>query len=240
MLLSPLIQVAEKTISGILFAVACSAAMFNFGNPVIFDPLIAVVLVIVALIFRRDRNLLSILAIVASLKIVEEVTWLLFDNTLQIKIPLYLFMLLLIPFFSDGGMKAYLFCFVGFAAITEIFWYWVDYPAPGIFWQVWVCFISAVARRAMSVRVSWVIDLTGRSDIDFLTLDRHLFNLFSVLLIFYSLITTEYYIRHILGLHQVTLLYYASSYFAGTTSAFAIYVIIVESIKQFKLQELNA
>lgn len=85
-----------------------------------------------------------------------------------------------------------------------------------------------------------MIDLTNRQDIDFLKLDEHMFNVYSFALILNIAITMEYYIRHLLGFTEITLIYYTSDYLAAAAFTFVTYVITVEGIKQINHLKLDA
>lgn len=240
MLLTHFAKIAERTLTGVIFAVSCTMAVMHFGQSQIFDPLVMLVAISIAIIFRHDRNLLSLLLIIVAEKAIEEITWQLFDNILLIKIPLYIFLLTIVPRFSSGWLRVYLLLFVGSAITAEIYWYITGYSAPWIFWQVWMCVLAVIARRAIGVRVFWMIELFKSDKYDFMRLDDHMYNVFSVLIAFYSLVTIEYYLRHFLDLEHITYAYYSLSYFTSFTSSFVIYMLVVESFKHLKGLELDA
>lgn len=240
MTLVPLRGIAEKSLIALLVAFICSYSATVFGNPQLFDPMTMAVSTVLLYAFRKDVNLFTLIGIFVLVQLIEEITWMILGDSLYTKVPLYLFMLLVIPHVSQAGLKLYLMMFVGSAVCVEVYWLYTSYePVPGIYWQVWMTVLTAISLRAINLRVFWLIELTGDERLEHVKLDYYMARVQLALIVFYSLITFEYYIRHLLGHIDFTYIYDFRPIWGNTLSIFVIYMIVIESRRHISKADLS-
>lgn len=230
---------AEKAIAGLVFSALIVGSATYFGQAFIFDPLILIFFIAIAITFRRNIDLLTICSLFIADRAVEELMWRFLENTIWFKIPSYLIFGLICFFMSKGLLRIYITSFFLVAVAAELYWFLTDYKAPFILWYCFGLTTSVVLRRCLRMRTFWLIEINPRFSPQPLALDTHLLFANAAFIVSSSLSVFEFYIRHFTG-QKVMVVYTLFPYFNHTISVFMLYMIVVQSISHLKTQELSA
>lgn len=240
MILNPLLEKIQTAFLAVLFL---AAGLYTFGNGFIFDRLYIAILFFACWICRKEWNLLSVIAIIALERIVEEVAWLNLSNAYLIKLPLYSLCTYAIYKFCDGMLKWYFLACAGFVFASEFHWWRTNYDAPEIYWYIYTMTQSLVVRwlfihRCFILSNAIADRYPGRAKS--LGLDYVMSNLLTIYAFFSTFTLFEYLLRHIFGLQSIDVIYYAYPYVAHGLSTFILYAVFLSSVKFKQLNSINA
>ena len=235
-----LLAFAEKTLSGLVFAALVVGIATYFGQPFIFDPIVLICFIAIAIAFRRNIDLLSICSVFIAERALEELMWRFLENSIWFKVPSYLILVVVCIYLSNGFIRAYSITFLTVAASVETYWYITGYDAPFILWYCYLITILVVVRRFLRMRVFWLIEVNPKWSPSPLALDSQLLLANAAFIISSSLAVFEFYVRHLTEFNNVLYVYNFFPYFNGFLSVFMLYVIIVQSISHLKSIELEA
>ena len=231
---------AEKPLTGLIFSALAVGITSYFGQAAIFDPLILIAFICIALVFRRNIDLLSICCILIAERALEELMWRLLDYTIWFKIPGYILCIALTLLVTNGFLRYYCLAFFSLAAASEMYWYATAYPAPKIIWFCYTLLILIVIRKCLRMRVFWLIELNPKLTPTPLYLDSKLLLANAAFMVTTSLLVFEYYLRHLVQLQDILYVYHAYPFANHIISIFILYMLIVESISHLKNIELQA
>ncbi|BDX07346.1 hypothetical protein [Planctobacterium marinum] len=235
-----LLAFAEKTLSGLVFSALVVGIASYFGQASIFDPIILICFIAIAIAFRRNIDLVSICSVFIAERALEELMWRFLENTIWFKIPSYFILIIICLFLSNGLIRLYSISFLTLAASIEAYWYFTDYNAPFVIWYCYLLTILIVIRRFLRMRVFWLIEVNPKWSPTPLALDSQLLLANIGFIVSASLMAFEYYVRHLTGFSDLVVVYNIFPYFNHTLSMFMIYMIIVQSIQHLKAIELEA
>lgn len=231
---------AEKTLSGLVFSALVVGIATYFGQPFIFDPIVLIAIIAIAIFFRRDTDLLTICSVIIAERVLEELMWRFLENEIWFKIPGYLILLILALTLFRGWLRFYLIAFYVCAVAAEVNWFLSEYKAPYILWPSFTLMEAALLARFFKMRAFWMIEFNSKLNVRPLVLDVQLIYTFYVFVLLYSLYTFEYYIRHILGYTEVTYIYYSYPYIGAALALFKLWLVLVQSIEHLRSVELDA
>lgn len=231
---------AEKTLSGLVFSALVIGIATYFGQPFIFDPIVLIAILAIAIFFRRNLDLLTICSVIVAERTFEELMWRFLENELWFKIPCYFALVILGYTLSRGKLRVYLMVFYLMAIASELYWYYTDYSAPYILWPCFTLLEAVLLARFFKMRVFWIIEFNPKLEVKPIALDSQLIMIFYAFICLYSLYTLEYYVRHLLGFTEITYIYYAYPYIASCLSLYTLWQIIVQSVEHLRTVELDA
>lgn len=231
---------AEKTLSGLVFSALVVGIATYFGQPFIFDPIVLMAFVAIAIAFRRNIDLVSICAIFIAERGLEELMWRFMEYTISFKIPFYLVFLLIPLFFCKGPLRLLLTAFVTTGIFIELYWHLTSYDAPKILWNFYLLAIAIIIRRVLIMRTFWLIEMNPRLEPKPIALDSQLLIANAGFIVLHCLMIAEYWLRHILQLSDLLYVYYSFSYITHILSMFMLYMIVVQSIYHLREIELSA
>ena len=240
MILNPLLEKFQTATLAVIFL---AAGLYTFGNALVFDRLYIAILIFACWLCRKEWNLLTVIAIIALERIVEEIAWLNLNNEYLVKLPLYCLCTYVIYKFSQGAFRWYCFVCVGMVYSSEIYWTLTNYDGPEIYWHVYYLSQTLVIRwlfvhRCFMLSNAIADKYPGRAkslDLDFVL--ANLMTIYAVLSTFQQI---EYMLRHSLGLHNIDVVYAVYPYLTHGLSTFILYAVFLSSIKFKQLNSLNA
>ncbi len=231
MILTPLL---EKLQTAILAVVFLAAGLITFGNALVFDRLYIGILLFACWLCRSEWNLLSIIAIIALERVVEEMAWITLTNEYMIKLPLYCLCTYLIYKFCQGSFRWYCFFCISLVFGSEIYWLLTNYLAPEIYWDVYYLAQTLLTRWLFVHRCFLLGNLTAErfpGTAKSLELDYLLANLMTGYAILSSFQILEYLLRHSLGFHDIAYIHASYPYVAHSFSIFILFSIFLNSIR---------
>lgn len=231
---------AEKTISGLIFSALIVGVMSFFGQASIFDPIILIAFIAIALAFRRNIDLLSICAIFIAERGLEELMWRFLDYTIWFKIPCYLIFFILAYWHSKGTLRQFVVTFYSIAIAIETYWYLTSYTAPAVMWLFYFLTVNIIIRRLLRDRTFILIEINPKFDPRPLSLDSQLLLANIGFIVINASNIIEYWIRHLTNYSDIVILYNIFPYVSHLLSLFMLYMIVIQSIYHLKELELNA
>ena len=235
-----LLAFAEKTISGLVFSALMVGIATYIGQPLIFDPLVLLAYIAIAVVFRRNIDLLSICSIFIAVRGLEELMFRFLGNTIWFKVPCYLIFLIIPFFWASGMLKHFMVAFVTVGIGIEIYWYITDYNAPWVYWYFYLLTIAIIVRKFLRMRVFWLLEINTDLEPKPLPLDSQLLIANGVFIALNILMIGEYWLRHLTDMSDLLLIYNINAYVAHIMSIFIIYMLVVQSVHHLKALELNA
>lgn len=203
--------------------------ILTFENSIVFDRLFLAVLIFTTIVCRHDINVVFIATILLLQLSMEEVIWLyLLDNNI-FKISLYI----------AGFTVAYLFRYDWIVKVviptlliiilTEIYWWFIEYDAPNIFWHVWIITSNLVVRYCIFSRVG-ILQHYFSVKAQSINLDWVIYKLSALIIVIQAIMLAEYMARHLFGFN-ILIIYHSYPYLIRCVSVFAIWAIFHESNK---------
>ena len=235
-----LLAFAEKTLSGLVFSALVVGIATYFGQALVFDPIILIAFIAIALVFRRNIDLVSICCIFIAERALEELMWRFMEYTLWFKVPAYLIFFCIAVLMSSGILRTFA-VFIFTAGISiELYWELTDYKAPAVLWLFYFLTINIVVRKFLRMRTFWLIEVNPKLEPRPLALDSQLLlaNIGFILLNSANII--EYWIRHLTPYNNMLVFYNSFSHLSHALSVFMLYMIIVQSIQHLRELELSA
>lgn len=231
---------AEKTLSGLVFSALVVGIATYFGQPFIFDPIVLMAIIAIAFFFRRNSDLLTICAAIIAERGLEELMWRFLENSVWLKIPTYLILIIICWFFSRGLTRGLLLFFFLVVVSSEVWWHLTGYEAPYILWHCYTLGAAVIVARYLKMRPFWLIEINHKWDLKPIYLDTQLIAVAYGYAVLYGLVTLEYLVRHILGFREVVLIHTMYPYIGSSLAIFTLYMIIVQSVYHLRGLELNA
>lgn len=218
--------------SYLLLTIVLLCAFLTFGQPLYFDRLMVFASILGMLItYRIDKNIFSILTIVACSGGASELLWLYRDNlgvTSSYVLPL------LIPVVSYLTRE----CFsskIGFlisflVILAHIYWAVSGNPIPvGMSWFMTILAINQLVILALLYRPHFLTTIFPDADCQWLTADGHLMSIATWIIFLESLVVFEYLLRHTLMLKDFLYVYNIYEYLAQTLHVIMLFIILNET-----------
>jgi hypothetical protein len=209
--------------------VACG--ILTFGNSYIFDRLYIGIIIFTAAVCFRNINIVSVLVIILLQRCVEEAAWLGLHNAYTVKALLYSLAILISFYLRFDPLARYVSATLILVIGAELYWYYIDYPAPEIYWYVTILITNLCSRYLVFSRLEIVdgfFPSRGRST----NLDWIVYKLMGTTIIIQCANIVEYLVRHLLGYSDVLIIYYSYPYLMHSIGMFAIWATFNESYKQ--------
>lgn len=233
-----LFEFAERTIAGIIFAVICVALFNFFGQSELFDLIILVSFISIALFFRRNRDLLFICLILIAERGMEELMWRTLENDLWVKIPSYLIFMIIGYQFARGGLRWFSILFFGVSLAVEAYLHQTIEDVPFTLFSAYVVAAAILVRHALRRRVFWQINLWGKRGTPMI-LDNKLLDANASFIALYVAFIAEIYISFLSKVYM-DYIYQAFPYISQCISLFIVYNILLESLRHLRSVELHA
>jgi hypothetical protein len=216
-----------------LIILAVGVYNFSNGDYVVSDRIDTLILCILSIHFRHNKNILSILLIIIAGRLFEEIAWLLNEAHCALKFIMYI--LAAAVFFKlryDKLAKftlSLLFCMV----LAEFYWLATGYDnSPQISYYAAVLVEDIVIRHFILYRVYSFG--TWSKQLSYTSIDWKLYNLMAVFVFALSLMIIEFFFRHILNI-QTLVIYNSYPLIAYTTNYLILWLIVDHSLKSTRL-----
>lgn len=188
-----------------------------------------VVLVLIALPFYKNINILGILLIILGFRFAYEIAWQIQQNTLLWKVCVYSALTLSVYKLEEDSLR-YSILFTVFCAVAaELYWYATGYSSPNIMWPLFQILLNFVSRRLFFFRY-FITSRYYPEKVESLSLDRQLYKLMLFPILMQQLIFFEYLARHIWGSDSLYV-YNSVPYMARALYTYMLWMIMNESFK---------
>lgn len=218
-------------------------AILTFGQPLIFDRLFVLLLLIATILtFPYDKNACFAILILLIQRGSEELLWLLQANTWWFKAPAYTIALGCCYVLRYARLNQVVAATILLILCAEAYWLLTDYPAPAIYWLALLLLINVVTRYALFARPALMCQYLpayfNDDNVHWIALDFRLHYIVTLFIFLAQLNTLEYLIRHLLGYYQVQFIYTLTPYAAHAMSCLIIWFILQQlrtTLSRYKL-----
>jgi len=200
MVFGPLFQ---HIISALLVGLFLALGIVTFGDPFLFDRIFFASLIIIAIAFKKDVNLLGVTLIIITERVLEEGAYFLIVNSLPLKGLTYLACLYALYLRRNDSLFYPILISLLLIVSAEIYWWLSDYTFLNIHWYVFLITLNLFVRKAISSRCFWTLELIPNSRVQPLKVDYYTYQL-ALFFIGVNLVTlAEYIARHLFSLDSL-------------------------------------
>lgn len=212
----------------VFIAVACvTLGILTFDNALLFDRLFMVVVILIAIPFYKNINILGILLIILGFRFADEIAWQIVHNTLFWKVCIYSALTLSVYKLEEDSLRYSILFTVLCAVSAEIYWYFTDYDSPRIVWLAFQILLTFISRRLFFFRY-FITSKYYPNKVESLSLDRQLYKLMLFPIVLQQLLLLEYLARHIWGFESLYV-YSAVPYISRVLYTYMLWMILNES-----------
>jgi hypothetical protein len=228
-----------KFITALFGGLFIATGILTFGTSEIFDRLFIAVLIFTAFVCRSNINVVSVVVILIIQLVWEELAWLYQQDNYVVKSILYSSSLWIVYYFRHDWVIKIILPSVVLVSAAEIYWVLSDYQAPKIYWNIWIMISNLFVRNLLFSRVSFVDQyFAGRGQS--INLDWIIYKLSAFTIVIQALVILEYLVRHIFGVSNLLLFYYAYPYLIQGIGTISIWATFDESFKHLVSRTLKA
>lgn len=217
------------------------AALIFFGEDLLYEKLHISFLIFIAVLFHRNINLLTVVAVTGIGNVIGVVVHLpveSIEHQWWFRFLVYAFVLITLFRTKSEVLKIPVLVTVVCCLVAEGYWLLIDYQAPLIYWYTFTLCINLLIRYFFWKRVFIVAkhfpDQAKPLDADIFLYDLVRFYVYVLIAIIF-----EYFLRHVFNV-QVTYIYYASDYIFSALTILSSLVIAREGYIVIKRDWLSA
>lgn len=199
---------------------------FLYGdNPIFFDRIYTISLLVLSLFSINDKDILSCVFILLLYWLASDLIFT-FD-TLYTKPIIYTLSLCICYSFYRHLVAKLSLIFTFLALAAEVYWFSIDYKfSPEIYYYVGMISITTavvlILPKRLELMAQWFNHLSGRN-----ALDHQVIFILKIYLCLHYLNLLEYLLRHVLALNEITFIYEWFTYLSALLSAVTLAVIFI-------------
>lgn len=218
-----------KVIGTIVFV---AAGVLAYGNDILFERIYLALLVFLAIIFIKEINILSVIVITTAANLCFMFLYPILGQTDHLQMPLSLLTYTAIIFtlykLKTEDKRQPIALVVILCIAAELYWLATGYQAPNIYWYVFIININVLTRHFLFQRC-FIMSKYFPRHYRSLDLDYSLHKICWYYNIIHIAVILEYFVRHILGFSQMTVIYEASIYLLHALTTYSVLLILVQS-----------
>lgn len=221
-----------KLITALFGGLFIFAGIYTFGNALLFDRIFIGVLIFTAIICRKNINVLGVMIILVTQRLLEEFGWLILESEYLYPIKLMFYAIaayLCYKMKYDMISKMLVFCLV-LALSAEVYWFAFNIEPPLVHWFVFIIVLTLLARHMIFLRVSFTDDYFPNKA-ESINLDWQIYKLNGVAASINSVVMIEYLAIKLFDLKDVKFFISVTPYLMHAIATYAIWVIFHESYK---------
>ncbi len=222
--------------------IACCIGVFSFGKPFVFDRIYLILLIgAAAYSFHIDKNIFGIFVILSLERIFEETMFMLNSNDLSFKL-----LVISLCAFACYKLRYDRMIWVAVGALVslllaEIYWLYIGYKTPAIYWSFVILFQSLLVRHFIFFRPAIMEQRFPEwKEVRWINTDWQVYQLMFVFVVIESARLLEYYVRHILGFKDIVIVYNLYPYLAQVIACAIIWIILNETVRMTREKYLMA
>jgi hypothetical protein len=224
-----------KLVSGVFVIVIM---FLTVGEKLVFDGVLAVSLVVIAAMFRDNKDIMGVCLVVVVIHVLINAVFVFSSDGLAWRIAAYAVTIAtLAVFYSDNQSKIVL----GFLAISlgaEIYWFFTGYDGPEIYFSFIKISVFIAAKFFVLYR-SQATKLYLKDDSSAIRLDWLVHKTLSVSVLLELSCLLEYLIRHNTDFSPMVV-YYIYPYIAQFIGVFILWLILNQASQTIKSQTMSA
>lgn len=200
-------RILKHESSGFLFTLCfvsvSTFGLISFNNPYIFDVTYSLLLLLLTMLYRDNKDVFSLAIILVFAKLIGYWTVWLYDHYapyLLFKLVIYSSCLVCCFVFYYQTLSKILLANIGLGIAAELYWYGTEYPAPEIHFHYVIAAHAIILRYLFLMRPAvfrfW-------QDVKPQKFDGNLNELFFASAIYSLIMALEYLVRHVVGINML-------------------------------------
>jgi hypothetical protein len=186
-----------------------------------------------ALYFREDKNLLTLLVVILIGRLFFELTWLIESYHASLGLTLYIFTGTVFFFLRHDKLAKFALTLLFCVVVAELYWWLTDYDEkPSLSFYLTVITGDLAVRHFILIRPDFFRKYSIK--LQRVSIDWHLYHLFGLFVLAVAALVIEYFVRHILGI-QTFVIYNVYPYIMTTINAVILWVILNYALKKTAL-----
>ena len=234
-----LIPIIERFFRTVIAIVGIAAGVYTFGDALLFDRLYILTIIAVAIVVRKDINLIAVVMLLALQRINEELGYILVGEHHQIfKVGVYCLLATACYFLRKDALWWLLAPLLVLCLGAEIFWLLAHYRAPVISWHLFLIINAVLIRKLVWQRELWTkrrYPKLARS----LDIDYYVYELNLLYICANTAVILEYLGRHLLRFSESLLIYHAFPYTAHTMTVLTLILLIDQTITNLNARRIK-
>lgn len=218
----------EKGISTLLFFIFIFLGFLSFGYPLQFDWLFIAFLVCLTTLYKRNPNIASIALVLLAVRGTGQVLFL-YEGAYKDLLFYATSIVIFYKFKFDQQSSFLLLPILVICCITEIYWYYLDYPAPDLSNYILSISFNCLLRNLLTYRAH-LTRFNPKMKLSGISLDFDLYKLTGIYNVIIAVMIVEYLIRHLTPLNPL-LIYQVYSYILQLITLMFPYLVISYLIK---------
>lgn len=208
------------------------AGLYSFGDGLLFDRLFIGVIILTAVVCRKDINVMGILVILVIQRLLEETAWSISELDFKhiVKPAFYLAAILVFWKIKYDGVAKFLLATLLIAIAAEFYWLATKVSAPEVYWYVGLLTSNVFIRHLIFMRVSYSADIFP-TQAESINLDWHIYKLNGLAAFFQFAIVVEYAFRTVLNNLDIIYIYKIYPYCMQLIATYAIWMVFYESYR---------
>ncbi|MEM9103959.1 MAG: hypothetical protein AAGB12_16750 [Pseudomonadota bacterium] len=227
-----------KIIGAIIFV---AAGFLAYGDGVLFERIYIAVLVFMSVIFIKDINMVSVIAITTAANLCFMFLFPLLvgaDYQILLKVATYCAMGVSLYRLKTEEYRGVIAFVLGLCIASELYWFAIGYPSPVIHWHVFVMMINVWMRHFLFQRV-FIMAKYFPNRYRSLDLDLSLYELGWYYNIVHIVVIFEYFARHLFS-YNITIVYYAAPYVFHGITTYSVFLILLQGYSIMRYQWFKA
>jgi hypothetical protein len=211
---------------------------FTIGESLIFDGVLAVSSIVIALAFRDNKDIVGICLVIVVIQVLINVAFVFSNDTLACRIVVYAITLGTLAILHSDSQARLIILFLIIALASEFYWAATGYDGPEIYFAFLKLSVFVVAKFFVLYR-SQATKIYLKDDSTPIRLDWLIHKTLSVSVLLELAQLLEYLIRHNTSLKPLVI-YYAYPYAAQCIGVFILWLIINQANQIIKSKSLSA
>lgn len=216
-------------ISALIGGLCIALGVYTFGNAALFDRAFIIIVILSALIIRKNYDILGLTLIIIVFRLIEELVWVFdFSNSDMITVFVYVFASCTVfKLWYDPFTKAL--TVVLFSSLIAQ-WYWnaVQYEdLPVITWHMFLATLSAWGKHLVFYRtyLTKKLNIVAKPTV----LDVKVMRLFTGFIVLDGIMITDYIIRHTIHQPELMIVYIAYPFVSHAIATYLLWLIFEEN-----------
>lgn len=225
-----LIPIIERFFRTVVAICGISAGVYTFGDALLFDRLYILTIIVVAIVVRKDINLIAVVVLLALQRVNEEIGYIVVGELHHIfKTGVYCLLAAACYFLRKDALWWLLFPLLGLCLGAELFWLLANYRAPVISWHLFLIINAVLIRKLVWQRELWTKRYYRKSARS-LDIDYYVYELNLIYICANTAVVMEYMGRHVLRFSESLVIYHSFPYIAHTMTVLTLILLIDQTI----------
>jgi hypothetical protein len=233
------IQLKTQYFLSVLLAISCVAlGVLTIGQPQKFDVIAILALALTCFFSRKYINIVSVIILLIAGRLIEYIFFVISSMDLIFVLGSYLLCACCLYTFTRDKLRIIGLLALLLAISAQIYWYAISYPAPEIYWQIYIISFSFITRFLLFFRPAFTEFFT-KTPTEHTPLDFKLYQVYGFPIVLECLNIIEYIIRNTTA-YKPMFIYSTYPYIMQIIATFVLWLVIENSKKEWLKNTLKA